>query len=113
MSTQQSQLESYPFVVDQTKMIEQMGLFGWRSATPQEIPELVALGERLINDRLADAATIEHVHRVTGITAWAFGRPIEGLVLAVPLSEAGLEALQADAPRPAAAAGHSLQGRRQ
>lgn len=94
MSTEQSQLESYPFVVDQTKMIEQMGLFGWRSASPQEIPELVALGERLINDKLADAKTIEHVHSVTGITAWAFGAPIEGLVLSVPLSVAGLDALQ-------------------
>ena len=96
MPTPQSQLETYPFVVDQEKMIEQMGLFGWRSATPQEIPELVALGERLIGDKLADAETVERVHSVTGITAWAFGTPIEGIVLSVPLSVAGLEALQND-----------------
>lgn len=102
MSTPQSQLETYPFIVDQAKMIEQMGQFGWRSATPQEIPELVALGERLIGDKLADAEVIEHVHRVTGITAWAFGAPIEGLVLAVPLSVAGLEALQQDQFKPGA-----------
>lgn len=94
MSTPQCQLETHPFIVDQAKMTEQMGLFGWRSATPLEIPELVALGERLIGDKLADAKTIERVHRTTGITAWGFGAPIEGIVLAVPLSMAGLGALQ-------------------
>ena len=80
----------YELVVDQAKMAEQMGLFGWRSAAPQEIPELVALGESLIGDKLADAETVERVHGVTGITAWAFGAPIEGIVLSVPLSIAGL-----------------------
>ncbi len=94
MVTQQINLETYPFVVDQAKMAEQMGLFGWRSATPQEIPELVALGESLIDDKLADPETVERVHSVTGITAWAFGAPIEGIVLSVPLSVAGLAALQ-------------------
>lgn len=94
-------LECYPFVVDHAKMTDQMALFGWHSATSQEIPELVALGEELINDRLADAATIERVHDVTKITAWAYGSdPIEGLVLAVPLSEAGLAALEANAFNP-------------
>ncbi len=102
MSTQQNNLATYPFVVDQAKMVEQMGLFGWRSATSQEIPELVALGERLIGDRLADVETIERVHSVTGITAWAFGAPIEGIVLAVPLSVAGLDALQANKFQPGA-----------
>ena len=94
MATQQINLETYPFVVDRAKMAEQMGLFGWRSAAPQEIPELVALGESLIGDKLADAETVERVQGVTGITAWAFGAPIEGIVLSVPLSVAGLAALQ-------------------
>ncbi|MEM7330001.1 MAG: hypothetical protein AAF437_14765 [Pseudomonadota bacterium] len=101
MSAQQISLECYPFVVDQAKMTELMAQFGWRSATAEEIPELVALGERLIDDRLADPATIERVHQATGITAWAFGAsPIEGLVLAVPLSEAGLAALEANEFQP-------------
>ncbi|MEM9571387.1 MAG: hypothetical protein AAF996_07975 [Pseudomonadota bacterium] len=96
MSAQQNSLEFYPFVVDLENMTKLMGGFGWRSATSAEIPILVALGEELINDRLADAPTIERVHNVTKITAWAFGDPIEGLVLCVPLSEAGLMALQAN-----------------
>lgn len=101
MSAPQISLECYPFVVDQAKMTEYMANFGWRSATATEIPELVALGEELINDRLADAATIKRVHSVTEITAWAFGSdPIEGLVLAVPLSEAGLAALEANEFQP-------------
>ncbi|MEL7539810.1 MAG: hypothetical protein AAGJ51_02810 [Pseudomonadota bacterium] len=101
MSAPQISLECYPFVVDHAKMTETMAAFGWRSATPTEIPELVALGEELINDRLADADTIERVHGVTEITAWAFGSdPIEGLVLAVPLSEAGLAALEANEFQP-------------
>ncbi|MEM6557915.1 MAG: hypothetical protein AAF642_18660 [Pseudomonadota bacterium] len=97
MSAPQISLECYPFVVDLTKMNELMGSFGWRSATPEEIPELVALGEDLVNDRLADPATIERVHAATKITAWAFGDdPIEGMVLQVPLSELGLAALEAN-----------------
>ena len=96
MSAPQISLECYPFVVDLTKMNELMGSFGWRSATP-EIPELVARGEELINERLAEPATIERVHAATQITAWAFGDdPIEGMVLQVPLSELGLAALEAN-----------------
>lgn len=96
MSAQQNSLDFHPFVVDLEQMNELMGGFGWRSATAPEIPILVELGERLINDRLADAPTIERVHNATKISAWAYGDPIEGLVLCVPLSEAGLIALQAN-----------------
>ena len=100
MSAQPKSLDFYPFIVDLEQMNELMGGFGWRSATSGEIPVLVELGERLINDRLADAPTIERVHNATKISAWAYGDPIEGLVLCVPLSEAGLTALQANEFQP-------------
>ena len=100
MSAQPKSLDFYPFIVDLEQMNELMGGFGWRSATSEEIPVLVELGERLINDRLADAPTIERVHNATKISAWAYGDPIEGLVLCVPLSEAGLTALQANEFQP-------------
>ncbi len=100
MSEHKISLEFHPFVVDLAKMTELMGGFGWRSAISQEIPELVALGERLIEDRLASPEVIERVHNETKITAWAFGDPIEGIVLCVPLSEAGLAALEANQFQP-------------
>lgn len=93
-------LETYPFIVDIGFMTEQMAAFGWRSASPDEVPELVALGERLIEGQLADATIVADIHARTGITAWAFGTPIEGLVLATPLSAEGLSALQAGAYKP-------------
>ena len=96
-------LESYPFIVDHAHMTDQMRNFGWRSASSSEIPELIALGERLIDDKLADAAVVDAVHARTGISAWAFGAdPIEGLVLAVPLTVKGLENLQAGTFHPGA-----------
>ena len=117
MSAQPKSLDFYPFIVDLDQMNELMGGFGWRSATSEEIPVLVELGERLNNDRLAAAPTIERVHNATKISAWAYGDPIEGLVLCVPLSEAGLTALQANEFQPGnpadqhiAAAGETCAG---
>lgn len=103
MTTELKKLETYPFIVDQAKMIEHMGVCGLRPAMAHEIPELVALGERLINDQIADAAVVEHVHNVTGVTAWACGvSPLEGMLLCVPLSEAGLAAVQTNTFSPGA-----------
>lgn len=94
MTDTAKRLATYPFVVDQSKMFELMANFGWRTANEKEIPEMLALGERLINDRLISPETLAHLHDLTGITAWVFGDPVEGLVISVPLTEAGLEAVQ-------------------
>lgn len=89
-----NKLVTYPFVTDQTKMIELMASFGWRTANAEEIPQLLALGEELIGDRLISPETLAHLHDLTGLTAWVYGDPIEGLTISVPLSEAGLDAVQ-------------------
>ncbi|MEL6666099.1 MAG: hypothetical protein AAFQ24_08180 [Pseudomonadota bacterium] len=94
MTDTAKRLATYPFVVDQSKMFELMANFGWRPANEKEIPEMLALGERLINDRLISPETLAHLHVLTGITAWVFGDPVEGLVISVPLTEAGLDAVQ-------------------
>ena len=94
MADTAKRLATYPFVVDQSKMFELMANFGWRPANEKEIPEMLALGERLINDRLISSETLAHLHDLTGITAWVFGDPVEGLVISVPLTEAGLDAVQ-------------------
>ena len=94
MTDTAKRLATYPFVVDQSKMFELMANFGWRPANEKEIPEMLALGERLINDRLISPETLAHLHDLTGITAWVFGDPVEGLVISVPLTEAGLDAVQ-------------------
>ena len=94
MADTAKRLATYPFVVDQSKMFDLMANFGWRPANEKEIPEMLALGERLINDRLISSETLAHLHDLTGITAWVFGDPVEGLVISVPLTEAGLDAVQ-------------------
>ena len=94
MTDTAKRLATYPFVVDQSKMLELMANFGWRTANEKEIPEMLELGERLINDQLISPETLSHLHDLTGITAWVFGDPVEGLVISVPLTEAGLDAVQ-------------------
>lgn len=94
MTDTAKRLATYPFVVDQSKMFELMANFGWRPANETEIPEMLALGERLINDRLISPETLAHLHDLTGITAWVFGDPVTGLVISVPLTQAGLDAVQ-------------------
>lgn len=94
MMQSDNKLETYPFVVDPSKMIELMGNFGWRTANAQEIPEMIELGEKLIGDRLITSDVLAALHDLTGITAWVFADPIEGLVISVPLSPEGLDAVQ-------------------
>ncbi|GAB5455926.1 MAG: hypothetical protein Hens2KO_21550 [Henriciella sp.] len=94
MTDTAQRLATYPFVVDQSKMFELMANFGWRPANEKEIPEMLALGERLINDQLISPETLAHLHDLTGITAWVFGDPVTGLVISVPLTQAGLDAVQ-------------------
>lgn len=94
MVNEDKRLATYPFIVDNSKMIEQMANFGWRGANEAEIPEMLALGERLIEDQLISPDVLAHLHDLTGITAWVFGDPVEGLVISVPLTEAGLDAVQ-------------------
>lgn len=94
MMQSDNKLETYPFVVDQSKMIDLMGKFGWRTANAREIPEMIELGEKLIGDRLITSDVLTTLHDLTGITAWVFADPIEGLVISVPLSPEGLDAVQ-------------------
>lgn len=94
MSAPNISIEYHAFVVDISTMTEDMAGFGWRAASPTEIPALVELGERLTDQSLAAPDVVERVQKLTGISAWAFADPIEGLVLCVPLSETGLAALQ-------------------
>ena len=51
MAYTNNHLTTYPFVVDQSKMIEHMAAFGWRAASAEEIPQMLDLGERLVGDR--------------------------------------------------------------
>lgn len=94
MVNEYKRLATYPFIVDNSKMIAQMANFGWRGANEAEIPEMLALGERLIEDQLISPDVLAHLHDLTGIAAWVFGDPVEGLVISVPLTEAGLDAVQ-------------------
>ena len=96
MPDTQNSLETYPFIVDQAKMIDLMAGFGWRTANDQEIPQMLALGERLVGDQLISPETLRRLHGLTGLTAWVFGDPIEGLVISVPLSPEGLAAIEAN-----------------
>lgn len=87
-------IETYPFIVDPKVMLDGMGAFGWRIATSEEHGPMMALAEELLGSELTKAETIEWINSVTGITSWVWGEdPIEGVLIAVPVSPAGLDAL--------------------
>ena len=95
MTNTAPEVETYPFTVDHPKMLEAMGAFGWRIATPEEHEPMMALAEKLLGSQLTKAKEIERINSITQITSWVFGRDqIDGVFIIVPLSPAGLEALK-------------------
>ena len=93
MATTDFLIESYPFILNSDDMIRGMGEFGLRVAHSSEIEEMMALGEELLGEKLTRPEIVAQTHDITGLTAWVFGDPIEGLFILVPLSEAGLSAV--------------------
>ncbi len=94
MTSISNDLETYPFILDRDAIITGMGAFGWRLAKSSEHVEMMALAEKLLGSRLTSAETIEWIHSVTGSTSWICGDPIDGIFIIVPVSPAGLEAIQ-------------------
>jgi len=94
MTSISNDLETYPFILDRDAIITGMGAFGWRLAKSSEHVEMMALAEKLLGSQLTSAETIEWIHSVTGSTSWICGDPIDGIFIIVPVSPAGLEAIQ-------------------
>ena len=94
MTTIMQELETYPFILDRDAIIKGMGAFGWRLAKSSEHADMMALAEDLLGSRLTSAKIIEWIHSVTGSTSWVCGDPIDGVFIIVPVSPAGLNAIQ-------------------
>lgn len=95
MQTSVDPIETYPFIVDRQAMLDGMGAFGWRIATTVEHGPMMALAEQLLGSQLTRADMIEWINGITGMTSWIYGEDtLEGVFIIVPVSPAGLTALQ-------------------
>ncbi len=85
----------YMTEVDQAELISHMARFGLRHAHRDELKELLELGEGLTGAPLLTEDELAKLDAATGVSAWATGsHPMEGLLILVPLSEAGLSSVR-------------------
>lgn len=54
------------------------------------------MAERVTGERLLDAETLSYVDSVTQMSNWVSGEPVDGFLVAAPLSQLGVEALLED-----------------
>ena len=93
MHTTQSSATRLFLDVDLAKLKCRAADFGFRLATFQEMNAAMEMAEGLVDVELASASAILEMDRITGMTAWVTGDPVDGVFLPIPLSEAGEAAL--------------------
>lgn len=62
----------------------------------------MALAESLMQSKLATPEAIAEMDRITGMTAWVTGDPVDGIFLSLPLTAAGEAAVRDGTYAPAA-----------
>lgn len=87
--------------IDVAAVVEKAAAFGFRLASAAELEAGVALAESLVDSRIATPESISRMNRITGITAWVTGDPVEGIFLVLPLTPEGELAVRDGTYRPA------------
>ena len=80
--------------IDIETVIAKAAEFGFRLATLAELTAGVALAESLLGSSIATPGQINDMNRITGMTAWVTGTPVEGIFLTLPLTYAGEAAVR-------------------
>ena len=71
-----------------------MARFGLRHANDTERVAGLEVGERLTGNALISAEQLERVDRLTGMTCWVTGEPVDGIYITVPVTSAGRSAIE-------------------
>ena len=87
--------------VDLVRVAEKGAAFGFRRATRPELEQGIALAESLMSSKIADPDAVAEMDRITGMTAWVTGDPVEGIFLTLPLSKQGEAAVRNGSYNPA------------
>ncbi len=75
--------------IDVSAVVEKAAAFGFRLASPVELAAGVAMAESLMGSQIASPEAIARMNRITGMTAWVTGSPVEGIFLTLPLTPEG------------------------
>jgi hypothetical protein len=81
-------------VIDLNRVAEKASAFGFRRGTFSELEQGVAVAETLMQSKLATPLAIAEMDRITGMTAWVTGDPVDGIFLSLPLTAAGESAVR-------------------
>ena len=87
--------------IDLVRVAEKGAVFGFRRATRSELEQGIALAESLMSSKIADPDAVAEMDRITGMTAWVTGDPVEGIFLTLPLSKQGEAAVRNGSYNPA------------
>ena len=87
--------------IDLARVAEKGAAFGFRRATRSELELGIALAESLMSSKIADPDAVAEMDRITGMTAWVTGDPVEGIFLTLPLSKQGEAAVRNGSYNPA------------
>ncbi len=62
---------------------------GFRRATFAELEQGIEMAELLMSSKIATPDSVAEMDRITGMTAWVTGDPVDGIFLTLPLSPLG------------------------
>ena len=81
-------------VVDLDRVAAKAAELGFRRASFSELKQGVAVAEELMATKIATPDAIAEMDRITGMTAWVTGDPVDGVFLSLPLSALGESAVR-------------------
>jgi hypothetical protein len=81
-------------VLDLQRVVEKAQELGFRRPDFSELTQGIALAEALMAAKIATPDSVVEMDRVTGMTAWVTGDPVDGIFLSLPLSAAGESAVR-------------------
>lgn len=87
--------------IDLVRVAEKGAEFGFRRATFSELEQGIAMAESLMSSKIADPVAVAEMDRITGMTAWVTGDPVEGIFLTLPLTRKGEVAVRDGSYNPA------------
>ncbi len=88
-------------LIDVVRVAEKGAEFGFRRATRSELEQGISLAESLMSSKIASPDAVAEMDRITAMTAWVTGDPVEGIFLTLPLSQKGEAAVRDGSYNPA------------
>jgi hypothetical protein len=76
-------------LINLSKVASKGAELGFRRATFVELEQGIEMAELLMSSKIAAPDSVAEMDRITGMTAWVTGDPVDGIFLTLPLSKLG------------------------